>query len=124
MTYANDLPDFIRSHFKTVWALEILLLLRREPRRAWSPADIVGELRAATALVASTLVGLESASLAQQDEDARYRYSPASTALDEVCDAVEAAYRERPVSLINLISAPEDRLQQLADAFRIRGKGS
>ena len=29
-------------------------------------------------------------------------------------------YRDRPVTLINLIAAPEDHIQQLADAFRFR----
>jgi hypothetical protein len=30
-------------------------------------------------------------------------------------------YRERPVTVINLISAPPDKLQELADAFKFRG---
>ena len=35
---------------------------------------------------------------------------------------LEAAYRQRPVSVINLIAAPPDPVQGLADAFKFRGE--
>ena len=47
--------------------------------------------------------------------------APASPVLAGLCDQVADAYAERPVSVINAIVSPPDKLQGLADAFRIRG---
>jgi hypothetical protein len=41
--------------------------------------------------------------------------------LGGLCDQLEQAYRERPVAIVNLIAAPRDPLQSLADAFKFRG---
>jgi predicted transcriptional regulator len=120
MSQEDDLPIFIRRHLGSVWALEILLLLRREPRRPWTLAEIVQELRAADALVSASLARFEKQGLAVLEATSMYSYRPASPDIATLCDAAEVAFRERPVATINLISAPEDRLQKLADAFRIR----
>jgi hypothetical protein len=58
------------------------------------------------------------------DLEGRHRYAAASRLLDDFCARLAAEYRERPVAIINLISAPEDRIQQLADAFRFKGDRS
>ena len=123
MAAADDqLLEFIRAHIKSVWALEILLLLRRDAGRAWSEEEVVRELRAARGLVSTNLAILERMGLAISDEGARaFRFAPANQLLGELCAQLAAAYRERPVSIINIIAAPEDRLQQLADAFRFKG---
>jgi hypothetical protein len=121
MPYEADLPDFMRSQLGSVWALEVLLLLRRAPRRAWTAAEAVAELRAAMGLVQDVFDRFLAAGVIVEDGDLRYRYAPASLVIDGLCEAVEEAYRQRPVATIALISAPADRLQQLADAFRFRG---
>ena len=41
--------------------------------------------------------------------------------LEELCGRLEAAYRERPVAIINMIARPNDPLQSLADAFKFKG---
>jgi predicted MarR family transcription regulator len=119
MSTEDELPIFIRRHLGSVWALEILLLLRRQPQRAWTIADIVLDLRASSTLVTANLAKFEQSGLVVAESEGRYRYQPASPLMEALCAAVEEAYRERPVATINLISAPEERLQQLANAFRI-----
>lgn len=120
MSVDQDLLTFIREHIRSVWALELLLLLKRDPARSWTPDELVRELRASTPLIASNLEGLQRAGLTACDEDGRCRYAPAAPILDKLCNELELAYRERPVALINVIASPPDRLQSLADAFRIR----
>ncbi|HEY9217309.1 MAG TPA: hypothetical protein VIO94_04620 [Phenylobacterium sp.] len=120
VTVDPDLLTFIREHIRSVWALELLLLLRRQPDRAWTQDDLVRELRASATLIASNLEALERAALIVREEDGRCRYAPAAPALARLCDELELAYRERPVALINVIASPADKLQSLADAFRIR----
>jgi hypothetical protein len=40
--------------------------------------------------------------------------------LGRLCEALERAYRERPVAVINAIASPRDRMQSFADAFRLK----
>lgn len=123
MTVDRDLLSFIRGHLTSVWALELLLLLRRDPDRSWSGEALVAELRASTAVVDRVLEDFQRTGLAVREADGICRYAPAARVLAELCDQLEAAYRERPVAVINLISAPADRIQALADAFRLKGDG-
>ncbi len=119
----RDLSSFVREHVRSVWALELLLLLKRDPERCWTAAELLGELRASTSLVSDNLQRFERSGLVVLDDAGCYRYAPANPVLDGLCGELEAAYRERPVALINLIAAPPDPLQSLADAFKFRGDG-
>ena len=115
-----ELASFVREHMRSVWAVELLLLLRREPDRRWSPERLVAELRASANLVHDNLAAFERGGLAGDDGDGEWRYMPASPVLDDLAARLEAAYRQRPVSIINLIARP-DPVQGLADAFKWRG---
>lgn len=117
-----ELAAFAREHIRSVWAVELLLLLRRDAERSWAPEDLVRELRASNNLVRDNLLAFQRSGLAIEDEAARWRYAPAGAVLDHLATRLEAAYRERPVSIINLIASPPDPIQGLADAFKWRGE--
>lgn len=119
---SRDLPDMIRTHISSVWALELLLLMRRSGDRLWRPQQLSDELRGTVALVTACLDYFERMGLVLQDEEANFRYAPASPMLIEFCDELDAEYRARPVAVISLIAAPQERIQQLADAFRFKGR--
>jgi DNA-binding HxlR family transcriptional regulator len=110
----EELTVLVRQHLKSVWALEILLHLREQPGRIRSAQKIVSELRATTALVENTLESLERSGLIALHE-AGYSFQPASPVLAKFCEELAAIYRERPVALINLISAPGDQGRAVAD---------
>jgi hypothetical protein len=116
----SEFLSFVREHVRSVWALELLLLLRRDPDRCWTPADLVSELRASTPLVSDNLQRFQASGLVAP-EDGCYRFAPASPILAELCAQLESAYRERPVAVINMIARPVDPLQSLADAFKFKG---
>ena len=120
----QDLFGFIREQLRSVWALELLLLMRRRSDRAWTPHELVGELRASQTLVTDNLAIFERAGLVRADEDGRYTFAPVSPVLAALCDQLAEVYAERPVTVINAIVSPPDKLQDLADAFRIRGDRS
>jgi hypothetical protein len=115
----TDLLGFVREHVRSVWALELLLLLRRDPARCWTSAELVRELRASSGLVADNLKRFHASALVAPGDDG-YRFAPGTPLLDELCARLEAAYRERPVTVINLIASPVDPLQSLADAFKFK----
>lgn len=119
----SDLLTFIRSSFRSVWAVELVLLLRKQAPAKLAPEQISRELRATTSLVASCIEQLQAAGILAVEDDRSVRYAPASSLIDHLCASLEAAYRERPVAVITAImSSPNDRLKTLADAFRFKDK--
>lgn len=115
-----ELLDLIRRSVRSVWALELLLLLRRDRAREWSADELLRELRASERLIADTLAMLQTTGLVMS-EGGRFRYSPASAALDDLCGRLEDEYRLRPVRVINaIVSPPNDSLTKLANAFRLK----
>lgn len=120
MSVNQDLLNFIREHIRSVWALELLLLMKRAPERAFTPDELVTELRGSSMLVRNSLESFERAGLILPEDGGRVRYSPASPLLGQPCDELEDAYRQRSVAIVNAIVAPPDKLQALADAFKIK----
>jgi len=114
-----DLVAFIRRSIPSVWALDVLLLMRRSPLRSWSTSELVGELRASDAAVGGALSGLHRDGLVATGEDGRFRFAPAAQLLEELTVALAEAYAERPVAVINTIVSTDAKLQTLADAFRL-----
>ena len=56
-------------------------------------------------------------------EQGAYTFAPASPALQELCALLELEYRERPVTVVDaIVSTPNDRLKNFADAFRFKEK--
>lgn len=115
-----DLVAFIRRSIPSVWALDVLLLVRQAPSRRWSAGELVGELRASDAIVTGVLEGFQRDGLVAKDEDGRFRFAPAADLLEELTVALAQAYAERPVAVINAITSTDAKLQTLADAFRLK----
>jgi hypothetical protein len=109
----------VRKHIRSVWSLELLLLLRSRPGEARPPEALVRELRASAPLIAGCLAKLQDSGLAVH-EDGAWRFAPASPELERFCDQLAEAYQTRPVALITMIAKPS-QVQDLADAFKFKG---
>jgi hypothetical protein len=117
----DQLLQFVRRHIKSVWTLDLLVLMQREARRAWTLEALARELRGNQSLVQNALSALAGAGLLQQEGGGAYRYAPASTELEAIAAELARHYAERPVALIKEIaSAPNEKIQSFADAFRIK----
>ena len=113
--------QFVRGSIKSVWTLDLMVLMRRHRERTWMPDALAGELRANRALVQEALSSLVLAGLLVAEPDGSYRYQPANPALETVAAAIERHYVERPLALIKAIaSAPNEKIQSFADAFRFK----
>jgi hypothetical protein len=119
-----DLVAFIRRSIPSVWALDVLMLVRRPPTRSWSAVELIGELRASDAIVQGALEGFQRDGLVAREEDGRFRFAPAVAALEDLTVALAQAYAQRPVSVINAIVSTDAKLQTLADAFRLNPPAS
>ena len=117
----RDLTDFIGGSVPSVWALELLLMLRAHPERGWSEAALVQELRASETVVRNALSVFEASGLVRCEELGCF-FQPASDALADLCDRLARLYRERPVAVINAITRSKTSpLESFANAFRLKG---
>jgi hypothetical protein len=117
-----ELFQFVKGSIRSVWALELLLLMRAQRERRWTPEQLVTELRASHPLVTQVLTTFHQAGLVREVEPGVFEYAPASPALESCCEELERAYRERPVTVINaIVASSADDLKTFADAFRFRG---
>ncbi len=104
----------------SICALELLILLRRERQRRYRMAELVRELRSSELAVGQALSHLIKFELAAGTPGAGYHYQQGSEQLDAICEQVEAVYVRKLVSLIRaLLQAPDEKLREFADAFRI-----
>ena len=116
----RELVEFIQDSFGSVWSLEILLALHREPGRSWPPGQIIDELRSSQAVVKKGLEDLLAAGLILTEEDGSVRYGPASPHQDQLIQHLAEAYRIKPGAVRRLIiQGPSEKLRTFSDAFRI-----
>ena len=120
MAARDEISRFIRASFRSVWSLELLLLLKRE-RRRWSHAEIVARLRASDLVVTQSVDNLTAAGLVDVDEAGEVAFAPVSDREVELVDETEDFYATRPDHVRRLIvGAATGGLAAFADAFRIR----
>lgn len=115
----DDLIAFIATWIGSIWTLELLLLLKQEPRRPWDPKSMILELRSSRGVVEDSLQRLQTAGFLAQDGSGHYRFHAASSQLDEIASGIDALYRAKPTSVIKAITeAQKDRPQALTSAFK------
>ena len=116
-----EVLQFVERTFRSVWPFELLLLLTRSPQQAWQGEALVHELRASMSLVNGGLQTLEKIGLVSMDQQRMYRFQPASPQLEDLARALIDLYNRKPHAVIRAVfSAPADRIQTFADAFRLR----
>jgi DNA-binding IclR family transcriptional regulator len=112
---------FIRDSFRSVWSLELLLLLKADPGRGWSSTELVERLRGSDSVVRQSVDSLVAAGLVLIENDGKARYAPASTDLKSLVEKAEQLYAKRPDAVRRLIVlSANDQLTAFADAFRLR----
>ncbi len=119
-----SLLAFIRTSIPSIWALELLLLLRRAAPGHLTRDELVQLLRATPTLIDRLLSQFAAGGLVAQNETGGFRFECVTPANSSLCEALALAADERPIALRDaIISAPNDKLRDLADAFRFKDKG-
>ena len=124
--FSDEFCRFLQRAVPSFEAAELLLFLARHRDADWSLAEALGRLRPGVSIgdaeAARYLETFRAQGLVGADGE-RVRYQPVSYFLDKQVEALETAYRERPVTLIRMIYALRDsRIQSFADAFKIGKK--
>ena len=120
---SRDVEAFIASHVESVAQLEILLLLRNDRSRTYSPHEVGEALRIDPKWAATELKRLCDHGLfvTAGDADEAYSYAPTSDKLANDVDALAKAFSTHRVSVITAIFAtPSDSVGSFADAFKLR----
>jgi len=116
---SDDLLRFIGSSFRSVWALELLLVLKRE-RRVWSHDELVSTMRASDLVVDKAVNALVAAGLATA-EGSGVIFMPINDEVAACIDQLEELYAVRPDAVRRVIvSASSSGASAFADAFKLR----
>ncbi len=116
---SDDLLRFIGSSFRSVWALELLLLVKAEPR-LWSRDELVSALRASELVVHKVIDELVAGGLISIEGDGA-RYMPVSDDIARHVKEVEKLYSARPDAVRRaIVSTAASGATAFADAFRLR----
>ena len=114
----GELLRFAASSFPSVWALELLLVLKGD-RRKWSQDELVACLRASDLVVTKALEGLIVAGLVSQEPDGAI-YMPVSENDESCIEQLEQLYRARPNAVRRaIVSAATGGASAFADAFKL-----
>jgi len=115
----DEILRFIASSFRSVWALELLLVLRSE-ERSWSHEQLVATMRASELVVTRGLAALEAAGLVANDGD-QARYMPVSDEVAALVSDAELLYSKKPDAVRRaIVSASAGDAAAFANAFRLR----
>ena len=119
--FPSNIRQFILRSIDSVAQLEALLLLRANPQQKWDISSVAKRLYITEQETASLLANLCEQGLVVLKELGEYAYQPASTDLTQLVDSLAEIYTRHLVPVTNLIhSKPRTRMQEFADAFRIR----
>jgi hypothetical protein len=116
----QDLLSFVSASIRSVWALELLLFLKRNSTQSWDADSLILELRSSSVVIAEALASLEAAGLIRNN-GTTYRYDAASPKLDEIVAGLEHLYAEKPLSVVKaIVSRPSEQLRIFSDAFKLK----
>jgi hypothetical protein len=125
-TLPDHVQEFISNYVDSVELIDVLLLLKRQREREWTPDEVSQRIYTTARSAANRLEALRTCgivSAADGAERTTYRYAPSTAEIERAINDLEQAYATRPTTVINLIfSKPSANIRTFADAFRLREK--
>jgi hypothetical protein len=116
----DEVLTFVTTAIPSVWALEMLLLMRAAPARSWSVDDLIRESRSSVSAVQEAMSLLSAAGLVAAEANS-FRYSPANAALEELAGEIAGLQAKKPTTVVRaILSAPHHKLRSFSDAFKIK----
>ena len=121
MNSRDEVQEFVRATFRSVWALELLCMLRKNRDRSLTHRELVDGLRASDFVVTQSLDNLSATGLVIREADGSARYAPAQADADGLVERTEEFYAKSPNAVRRIIAtAVNPGLTAFADAFRLR----
>jgi hypothetical protein len=120
---SEEVQQFLVKQVRSIERLEILLLLSSSPERSWAAGEVYRAVLTNEHSVEETLERFCQEGLAGKSEaaPATYQYAPASEAVKGLVAQLARLYKERPVSVIDVIYRRSvSDVEEFARAFRLR----
>lgn len=117
-----DVREFVRREIKSVFQLEVLLLLHRTRERIWTVLEINHELGIDPEIAETEVARLEELGLVQiaQTMPTGYVYGPRDQNDEMIVDKLAISYANQRVGIFSLIlSESNNRIRRFAEAFRL-----
>ena len=116
----EDARQFLLRHIESIAQWEGLLLLRAAPARTWTAAEAARHLYIGEDEAAGLLARLAGHDMLSAGASG-YAYAPATPELAAMIDTVADLYSRYLIAVTHIIhSRPKSRVQEFANAFRIR----
>ena len=115
----QEAQEFIAQHVQSVEQLEIFLTLG-DGNRSWSVDEVFRKIQSNENSIAECLGYFAREEVAILEKEGRYRLSGKSPNLVLINAELQKAYRERQVTIIEMIYKKPRQIQSFADAFRLR----
>jgi hypothetical protein len=117
----SQILDFVTQVFKSVWPLELLVVLYQHADQSWSIDTLAREIRANASVANRSLGILEGAGLISVGAGKTFRFEPRSPELASLVGELVDLYTRKPRTVMHAIfSNPQDKIQTFSDAFIIR----
>jgi len=117
---SEELRVFIRKYINSVSLLDVLLMLKREASRVWTPDEVSTEMRTNPYYAKTQLEELVAAKILVTIDGRGYQFLSDSVH-GEIIDQLERLYNSRRSTVINYIySQPIDSIRDFANAFKIK----
>ena len=130
MNDSSDLPrevaQTVDTYVDSLVGLEVLLLLYREPDRAWAAEQAADQLHIPAGAARRELDHMVSSGLASADSASQvaFHFHPADPERTRAVQVIVQAYGSRRIALINHVaSGALQRIRTIADAFRLKKDG-
>lgn len=121
----NDVPahvtQFVFEHIDSVELLEVLILMRNLPEKAWSSEQLSNELRSTQKSVSSRLTTLRDKGFIVESPENKgtYFYKPEIAEQIPTIDALAEIYKIKRHKIYELIFSPVKKIRFFADAFML-----
>jgi predicted transcriptional regulator len=116
----DDVLNFVAASFASMWAVELLLLLRRHGERAFTHDELIRELRSSHVAVAEALASLDSAGLVLE-ENGRYRFRAGSPPIESLVAELAKLHAVKPAAVMRaVLTSSNQKLRTFSDAFRLK----
>jgi len=123
----DQLQSFLFDHVESYEELELVVLLRRERDRDWSPEDAAAKLQLPASACLSGLEELERRGIVSKGAlTGTFRYAPCSLEVAARLAQLDESYRSQRLSVVTLMSINAiERLRvatlhRFADTLRLR----
>jgi hypothetical protein len=117
----DDVLTFIRAHVRSVYTLEVLLLINRDRDRRWHLGELVHELRSSSTAVSDALNRLSKTGFVSENPAGIFSFAPKSPEHERMAAEIVNAYTNKPMTVVKAIMAqPDEKLRAFSDAFKLK----